>query len=146
MSSVSSKKPQEEVFDQFLSFEDLKGWKNWDEVWKSMDISKVEELLYEAGVDLNYGWTIAVVNHRPRTSNKPFYGPRFQFKSRLDKEWVGKGMLSIEDIIENCTDPQLRTEMIMISRRSKNTEEACAHAKANSPEDILEEKVKENTK
>lgn len=127
------------MFNQFLSFEDLKHLEGWDKAWKEGDIKEVEKLLYKAGCDTEFGWSIVVVNHRPRTSNLPVYSPRFQFVERRDREWEKSGMMSTEDIIENCTDPLLRAEMKMLSQRSKNTAEILEWCAKNSPEDIDED-------
>ena len=132
--AVSSKKPQEDLFNQYLSFSDLDKLQGWKEAWKNGNIEEVEKLLYSAGVDLEFGWEIEVNNHRPRTSNLPVYGPRFEFKERKDKEWQNSGCMAVEDIINSCGDSSLRLELKTMSRRDQNTANACKHAQGDKPD------------
>ena len=132
--AVSTHKPQEDLFNQYLSFSDLDKLQGWKEAWKGGDINEVEILLYKAGVDLGFGWEIVVNNHRPRTSNLPVYGPRFEFKEREDKEFIQSGMKAVEDIINSCSDSSLRLELKGMSRRDNNTANACKHAQGDKPD------------
>ena len=132
--AVSSKKPQEDLFNQYLSFSDLDKFVGWKEAWKNGNIEEVEKLLFKAGVDLEFGWEIVVNNHRPRTSNLPVYGPRFEFKEREDKEWQNSGCMAVEDIINSCGDSSLRLELKGMSRRDQNTANACNHAASDKPD------------
>lgn len=132
--AVSSKKPQEDLFNQYLSFSDLDKLQGWKEAWSNGDINEVESLLYKAGCDITKGWEIEVINHRPRTSNIPVYGPRFNFCERVDKEWERSGCMSTEDIIRSCADGTLRKELKDMSRHSHNTAQALAHAKNDKPD------------
>jgi hypothetical protein len=132
--AVSTHKPQEDMFNQYLSFSDLDKLQGWKEAWKSGDINDVEFLLYRAGVDLGFGWEIVVNNHRPRTSNLPVYGPRFEFKEREDKEFIQSGMKAVEDIINSCSDSSMRLELKGMSRRDNNTANACKHAQGDKPD------------
>ena len=125
--AVSTHKPQEDMFNQYLSFSDLDKLQGWKEAWKSGDINDVEILLYKAGVDLGFGWEIVVNNHRPRTSNLPVYGPRFEFKEREDKEFIQSGMKAVEDIINSCSDSSMRLELKGMSRRDRNTRDVMDH-------------------
>lgn len=134
MSAVSSKKPQEDLFNQYLSFNDLDKLQGWKEAWKAGNIEEVEKLLFKSGVDLDFGWEIAVNNHRPRTSNLPVYGPRFEFKEREDKEFIQSGMKAVEDIINSCSDSSLRLELKGMSRRDNNTAQALKHAASDKPD------------
>lgn len=120
--SVSSHKPQEDFFNQYLSFSDLEKLNGWKEAWKSGDSNQVELLLYKAGVDLGYGWEIQVNNHRPRCSNQAVYGPRFEFKERSDKEFIASGMKAVEDIINDCDDWTMRVELKGMSKRAQHPE------------------------
>lgn len=132
--AVSTHKPQEDMFNQYLSFSDLDKLQGWKEAWKSGDINDVEILLYKAGVDLGFGWEIVVNNHRPRTSNLPVYGPRFEFKEREDKEFIQSGMKAVEDIINSCSDSSMRLELKGMSRRDNNTAQALKHAASDKPD------------
>lgn len=132
--AVSSKKPQEDLFNQYLSFSDLDKLQGWKEAWKNGNIGEVEKLLFKAGVDLDFGWEIVVNNHRPRTSNLPVYGPRFEFKEREDKEFIQSGMKAVEDIINSCSDSSLRLELKGMSRRDNNTAQALKHAASDKPD------------
>ena len=134
MSAVSSKKPQEDLFNQYLSFSDLDKLQGWKEAWKTGNIEEVEKLLFAAGVDLDFGWEIVVNNHRPRTSNLPVYGPRFEFKEREDKEFTQSGMKAVEDISNSCSDSSLRLELKGMSRRDNNTAQALKHAASDKPD------------
>ena len=134
MSAVSSKKPQEDLFNQYLSFSDLDKLAGWKEAWKTGNIEEVEKLLFKSGVDLGFGWEIVVNNHRPRTSNLPVYGPRFEFKEREDKEFIQSGMKAVEDIINSCSDSSLRLELKGMSRRDNNTAQALKHAASDKPD------------
>lgn len=125
--AVSTHKPQEDMFNQYLSFSDLDKLQGWKEAWKSGDINDVEFLLYRAGVDLGFGWEIVVNNHRPRTSNLPVYGSRFEFKEREDKEFIQSGMKAVEDIINSCSDSSMRLELKGMSRRDNNTANVSKH-------------------
>lgn len=132
--TISSHPPKEEEFNQYLSFIDLDKLSGWKEAWKGGNIKEVEALLYKAGCDLSYGWEIIVVDHRPRTSNLPVYGPRFEFKEREDKEFIQSGMKAVEDIINSCSDSSLRLELKGMSRRDNNTAQALAHAASDKPD------------
>lgn len=132
--AVSSKKPQEDLFNQYLSFSDLDKLQGWKEAWKNANIEEVENLLFKAGVDLELGWEIVVNNHRPRTSNLPVYGPRFEFVERKDKEWQNSGCMAVEDIINSCGDSSLRLELKGMSRRDQNTANACKHTQGDKPD------------
>lgn len=132
--AVSTHKPQEDMFNQYLSFSDLDKLQGWKEAWKSSNIEQVEKLLFKVGVDLEFGWEIVVNNHRPRTSNLPVYGPRFEFKEREDKEFIQSGMKTVEDIINSCSDSSLRLELKGMSRRDNNTAQALKHAASDKPD------------
>ena len=54
MSAVSSKKPQEDFFNQYLSFSDLDKLQGWKEAWKTGNIEEVEKLLFKSGGRLGF--------------------------------------------------------------------------------------------
>lgn len=103
-------------FNQFLSFVDLERDPEWNVAWREQDEQKVEELLYKYGADIQYGWTVEVCLHRPRTSNSAEYGPKVNFVERTDKEWLP--FLSTEDMIAATTDSYLKADLMVMSRRS----------------------------
>ena len=107
-----------EDFNQYISFYDLEmNEPDWQEAWKSQDKDRVEALLYKWGCDINYGWEIKVCAHRPRLSKPIEYGPRFQFKERVDKQWQKTGM-SFEDQIANTKDSFLKADLMVMSQQS----------------------------
>lgn len=105
-------------YNQYVSFYDLEMYEpEWPAAWKAQDKAKVSKLLYKWGCDTDYGWEVEIHNHRPRTSKHAEYGPRFQFKQRVDDVWVKTGM-SFEDMIANTKDSFLKAELMTISQQS----------------------------
>ena len=121
MSAVSSKKPQEDMFNQYLSWHDMEKATGFKEAWKAMDLAKIEEILYAHGCEIEFGWELTYCTHRPRTSNQPVNSVRFEFVERKDKEWQNSGCMAVEDIINSCGDSSLRLELKGMSRRDQNT-------------------------
>lgn len=105
-----------DLHDQYLGFLDLEQHPEWAEAWKNQDETKVNEILFSLGVDLNYGWEIDIVMHRSRSTNQVDYGPRFSFKERTDAYWM-KNNMALEDVIRNTSDPSFRAEMLGMSQR-----------------------------
>lgn len=132
--AVSSKKPQEDLFNQYLSWHDMEKATGFKEAWKAMDLAKIEEILYTHGCDVEFGWELTYCTHRPRTSNQPVNSVRFEFVERKDKEWQNSGCMAVEDIINSCGDSSLRLELKGMSRRDQNTANACKHAASEKPD------------
>lgn len=113
----STHKPDEDVFNQYLSWVDLEKDPDFTNAWKAQDLNMVESLLYKYGCDLNSGWTLNYCAHRPRTSNQAVNSVRFEFKERNDKEFIASGMKAVEDIINDCDDCAMRIHLKAMSRR-----------------------------
>jgi hypothetical protein len=87
-------------FDQYLGQLDMEQHPLWEEAWIGQDQSKFEQILFEMGADLDYGYDFRVCNYRARTTNQTEYGVRVGFKERTDKRWMSE-MMAIEDVARN---------------------------------------------
>lgn len=134
-------KPQPFLFDQYLSFVDLEKLDDWHLAWKGQDKQKFEEILYNNGADLEFGWSVVEGLHRPRTSNQVDYGPRVTFKERSDKWWV-RNMMSVEDIITHVTDEQVRVDLIGMMNQKMSLSEAIEDALGKYTVSEVEEVLK----
>lgn len=123
-------------YNQYLSFVDLERDPEFVVAWKEQDQEKVESLLYKYGCDLEYGYEVEVCLHRPRTMNSAEYGPRFSFKSRVDKEW--HQYMTTEELIEVTADPFLRAELMGMSQQSNFSGDLMSKGEA---EGTLEDEV-----
>lgn len=103
-------------YNQYLSFVDLEKDPEWLVAWRGQDSDKVDQLLYKYGCDLEYGWDVEVVLHRPRTSNAAEYGPKINFKERGDKEWLP--YMSTEDMVANTKDSYMKADLMVMSKQS----------------------------
>lgn len=87
-------------FDQYLGHLDLERHPLWEKAWKGQNQKLFEQVLYEMGADLNYGYEFTTCIHRARTSNAVEYGMRVSFKERTDKWWVNN-MMAVSDMVRN---------------------------------------------
>lgn len=94
-------------FDQYLGQLDMELHPLWNKAWKGQDQKAFEQILYDMGADLAFGYGFNVCLHRARTSNKVEYGMRVSFKERTDKKWMDT-MMDVTDIIRN-THSSIRT-------------------------------------
>lgn len=97
-------------FDQFLSFLDLEKLDDWEEAFKGQNEELFNKVLYTNGADLDYGWKIEYVLHRPRTSNFVEYGPVVRFRERRDKEY--EPYRDVRDIARTDPSSTVRAGMV----------------------------------
>lgn len=118
----STNKPDEDQFNQYLSFVDLEKDSHFVSAWKAQDLNVIEAILYKYGCDIKSGWVLNYCQHRPRTSNQAVNSVRFEFKERSDKEFIASGMKAVEDIINDCDDGTMRLELKRMSKRAQHPE------------------------
>lgn len=121
-SMFSTNKPDEDQFNQFLSWVDLEKDPHFVSAWKAQDLNVIEAILYKYGCDIKSGWILNYCQHRPRTSNQAVHSVRFEFKERSDKEFIASGMKAVEDIINDCSDWTMRVELKGMSKRAQHPE------------------------
>ncbi len=110
---VQSKNYKDDVgFDYALSLSDL----IMVDGWQADDITSVERVLYENGVDVSLGWHTERLLHR-NLQNKVVDTIRFSGIQRRDAEWKRVGM-SLEDQIANTKDSFLKADLMTMSRSS----------------------------
>jgi hypothetical protein len=97
-------------FDQYLGHLDLEKHPLWEKAWLGQDQKAFEQVLYELGADLGYGYEFSVCNYMPRTSNRSEYGMRVSFRERSDKVWVDT-MMCVSDIVRHTHNSLRATGM-----------------------------------
>lgn len=97
-------------FDQYLGQLDMERHPLWDKAWKCQDQKAFEQIMYDLGADLDYGYDFRVCIYRSRMTNKVEYGVRVSFKERTDKWWVDN-MMCASDIVRNTKDSIRATGM-----------------------------------
>ncbi len=83
------------------------------------DTKKMNELLFEVGVDTNYDWEIITRLHKPLTypnSSDPINGPMIQYTQRKDKAW--EKYMTTEELIDNNDDVFMKAELMSMNRQS----------------------------
>ena len=82
--------------------------------------AKMEELLYQVGVDVQQDWDIIDRLHRPlsfKNYEEPIYGPMVEYFPRTDAAWLKSGYATVEDIIEATPDSHMRASLICMNRQ-----------------------------
>lgn len=111
--TLQSKNYKDDVnFDYSLSLSDLM----LVDGWQANDIASVERILYENGIDVSLGWHTERLLHR-NLQNKVVDTLRFCGTQRRDSKWQKVGM-SFEDQIANTKDSFLKSDLIVMSKRS----------------------------
>lgn len=88
---------QPHLFDQYLGHQDLEKHPLWEKAWIGQDKEAFEQVIYDMGADLKYGYEFSVCLHRARTNNKVEHGMRVSFKERTDKAWM-RDQMDVSDI------------------------------------------------
>lgn len=86
--------------------------------------AKMDELLYQVGVDVKQGWEIIERLHRPlsfKNYEDPIYGPMVEYTPRTDPTWLKSGYATIEDVIEATSDSFMRAELMTMNKQSNFT-------------------------
>lgn len=85
------------------------------------DVAVIEKILYENGMDVSQGWNTDSCEHR-NLQNKRVNTLRFQGVQRMDREWLATGAVQVEDIIDACRDPDMRSDMMLMNSFAKNVD------------------------
>jgi len=99
-----------------LSLFDLEKLDGFTEAWKAQDQAKVEEYLYNNGMDVSQLYDVVVCMHRT-LCNKVEYGPRFEGAERVDPKWLSSGAASLDAHIAACPDVSKRVALQMLNPR-----------------------------
>ena len=109
---VEIKSPQ-----QYLSFHDLNQVVGFKSAKETGDKKELERILWESGVDITKPYKMEKCHHRPRTSNKPYFGFRFVFTERCDLPWRHSGACSMEAYCYS-EDSSLTRELLSLDPRA----------------------------
>lgn len=109
---VEIKSPQ-----QYLSFHDLNQIIGFKSAKETGDKQELERILWENGADITKPYKLEKCNHRPRTSNVPYFGFRFVFSERTDLEWKHSGACSMEAYCYS-EDSSLTQELLSLDPRA----------------------------
>jgi len=81
------------------------------------DKKKMEELLFSIGFDVEQGYDLVSVLHRPETTKQPWMGLRAEGYEREDKDWLDSPYASLEAHIAACPDASKRVHLAMLNPR-----------------------------
>lgn len=109
-------------FNQFLSFIDMMKHPKWGDNGSVPETKVFEEILYEMGADLEYGYSVEVRTHRPRTDKRAITCEWVHFRERNDDYWMNNGM-AIEDVIRETKSEISRVGMILALNQEKKVDE-----------------------
>lgn len=100
-----------------ISLEDIRTIPDAMELFKSGDIAAFNAMLYDIGFDLERGVDMEIVLHRPMTSQKEVFGPRWVGHERVDPEWMNSGNASQLNKLERLgiVDPEFQKELVAMS-------------------------------
>lgn len=99
-----------------LSFVDLAKVPNGVQIMQRNNKEEIDNLLFQYGFDIKYGWELVECNHRPLTSNQAVYGFRVEGVERCDQEWLDSGFASLEARMEAVKDPTLRDALLELCK------------------------------
>lgn len=109
-------------FNQYVSFIDMMKHPKWGDNGSVPETKVFEEILYEMGADLEYGYSVEVRAHRPRTDKRAITCEWVHFKERCDVVWMETGM-AIEDVIRETKSEISRVGMILALNQEKKVDE-----------------------
>lgn len=81
------------------------------------DKKKMEELLFSIGFDIEQGYDLVSVLHRPETTKQPWMGVRVEGYEREDKDWLSGPYSTLEAHIAACPDASKRVALQMLNPR-----------------------------
>ncbi len=81
------------------------------------DKKKMEELLFSIGFDIEQGYDLVSVLHRPETTKQPWMGIRVEGYEREDKAWLSGPYSTLEAHIAACPDASKRVHLAMLNPR-----------------------------
>jgi hypothetical protein len=100
----------------YLSVWDLLLLEGFAEAFGSEDKEKIEEYLYENGLDVNKYYEEEVVLHRCLSQKEPVECVRYLGAERSDKSWLNTGVASTRAWIDNTKDDMMKEDMKNMSR------------------------------
>lgn len=103
--------------NQFLSFFDLNKVTGFKSAKETGNKEELERILFENGADITKPYRLEKCNHRPRTSNAPYFGFRFVFSERIDQVWKHSGACSMDAYLYT-KDHSLRKELLSLDPRA----------------------------
>jgi hypothetical protein len=80
----------------YLSFYDLDQIVGFKSAKETNNLQELDRILWQCGLDISKGHCIRKCLHRPRSSNIPYDGLRFEGTERVDKEYLISGLASTE--------------------------------------------------
>lgn len=103
----------------FLSLSDLMLVEGFAEAYGKQDVEKIEEYLWQNGMDVvEYPYSDRVCQHR-NLHNKVVNCLRYDGTERCDPEWIATGAASLEAHINSEKDYSKREEMRKMSRTAE---------------------------
>ena len=118
---------QPHLFDNYLGHQDLELHPLWEKAWIGQDKATFEQVIYDMGADLNYGYEFSICLHRARTNNKVEHGMRVAFKERTDREWM-RDMMDVSDIVRLETRSIVTTGMRLSLNEDRPMDQMMANA------------------
>lgn len=114
-----------------VSVYDLMQFEKSREVLLNWDESKFLDILFEIGFDLEREIEKQVVNHRPLTTNKEFFGVRWVGEERKDKDWMESDYCTPDNKLEaiGVIDLELQRELLDMARFPQWTQRAMDYMK-----------------
>ena len=102
------------------SFYDLMQYPPFKKAVQQENKEEFEKILFELGFDLEQGYEIIEILHRPITTNQAWYGSRIEGMERTDPVYIKSGNASRDAIIASSSDPTLRAELNMMCRTGQS--------------------------
>lgn len=99
-----------------LSFVDVAKIPGGIAIMQKNNKEEIDNLLFQYGFDIKYGWELVECSHRPLTSNQAVFGFRVEGIERVDQEWLDSGFASMEARMEAVKDPHLRDALLEMCR------------------------------
>ena len=103
-----------------LSFYDLMQYPPFKVAVVNEDKELMEKILWEAGMDLEQGYELVSILHRPSTTKQAWMGLRVEGFERGDDDYIKNGKPSMDAIIASCKDPSKRVMLKMLNPQGHN--------------------------
>lgn len=102
---------------QVLSFFDLFLDPEFKKAYMNQDKKRVDELLFQVGVDVTKEYNVIERLHRPLSAktNEPIKGAMLEYSPRQDKQWLKSGYASWDEQLDACEDVTLKDQLGYIS-------------------------------
>ncbi len=101
-----------------LSFYDLMKYKPFKQAVENNDKQEFNKILYQGGMEVDLGYDIVEILHRPSSNKEPWFGPRVEGFERVDELWLSTPNASLEAHIGSIPDYTKRVELKLMSKTS----------------------------